>query len=87
MIDQTFVKAIQEKLEKYGILIIDNIDINEQTFVDLTNMLGEAINLPNFLVPAKIKGHPEIARVANFGSEDGIVNPNYAFGFYWHHDG
>lgn len=86
-VNKDFVSAITAGLADHGMVVVDNIDLSEDQYLYLTASVGEPIDLPNFLVPAKLPGFPEIARVGNFGSDDGKVNPSYAFGFYWHHDG
>ena len=81
------VEKVKSGLNSYGLVVVDNISLTPSEYVAFTASFGEPINLPNFLVPAKIEGHPEIARVANFDLSSEEVNPKYSFGFYWHHDG
>ncbi|KAJ3324338.1 hypothetical protein HDV06_000377 [Boothiomyces sp. JEL0866] len=86
-VSDEFAKEIKEKLREAPIVILNNIDLQEPDFLALTRKLGEPINLPNLLVPAKLPGYPEFARVANFDQQEGNVDLKYAFGNYWHHDG
>ena len=81
------VEKVKSGLNSYGLVVVDNISLTPSEYVAFTASFGEPINLPKFLVPAKIEGHPEIARVANFDLSSEEVNPKYSFGFYWHHDG
>ncbi|KAJ3005577.1 hypothetical protein HKX48_000606 [Thoreauomyces humboldtii] len=83
-----FTTAVKAALNSRGILVVNNIDLTEEDYVKLTASLGEPVDLPDFLVPAKLPGHAEIARVANFSADETArVDPAYKFGAYWHHDG
>ncbi len=72
-VNKDFVSAITAGLANHGMVVVDNIDLPEDQYLYLTASIGEPIDLPNFLVPAKLPGFPEISRVGNFGSDDGKV--------------
>ncbi|KAJ3271310.1 hypothetical protein HDV01_006906 [Terramyces sp. JEL0728] len=84
---QSFSGEIKKQLEGNPIVILNNINLQEKDFLDLTAKLGIPINLPDLLVPAKIPNYPEFARVANFDQQKESIDLKYAFGNYWHHDG
>lgn len=86
-LSKEFAEDLRDGLAKYGLVIIDNIDLDETEYLELTQMIGNPLNLPAQLVPSKLPGYPEIARVGNFGPETGEIDQQYAFGHYWHHDG
>jgi taurine dioxygenase len=86
-LSKKFAGDLRSGLAEHGLVIIDNIDLDETELVKLTQMVGNPLNLPKQLVPSKLPGFPEIARVGNFGEEKDDVDPSYAFGHYWHHDG
>jgi len=78
---------IKNELRNHGLIVINNICLSEEDYLQLTKEVGEVITLPKFLTPGTLPGYSHIARVANFSEQDGTVNPSYKFGFYWHHDG
>ena len=97
-----FYDELRDGLNNHGLVIINNINLEESEYMELVSQtIGTPpLDLPNALVPSKLPGYPEIARVANFGtgtvdatcttdSEDNNtkIDPNYSFGHYWHHDG
>lgn len=79
---------IVEKLKTDGIVLLRGAhSATESEYLSLTAWFGKSILLPAFLVPSKCSGFPEIARVANFADGSEVVDVNYKFGSYWHHDG
>ncbi|KAJ3001013.1 hypothetical protein HDV02_000082 [Globomyces sp. JEL0801] len=86
-LSKDFVYHIRIAIQEHGIVKIDNIKLTPQEYLDLSKAIGETINLPDFLAPAKVPGYPELSRVCNFDLEQEKVDVNYAFGNYWHHDG
>lgn len=83
----SFLDAVRAGLDNHGLVLIDNIDLAPADFLALTGQFGRALDLPRQLVPKKLPNFPELARVGNFDEKTGEVNPRYAFGSYWHHDG
>lgn len=82
-----FISAVRSGLDQTGLVLIDNIDLSPADFLALAKFFGPALDLPKQLVPKKVAGFPELARVSNYDEETKVINPAYAFGAYWHHDG
>ena len=87
--EDEFVSDLLGGLSKHGLVIINNINLTEDEYLKLTQIVGRPLNLPHQLVPSKLPGYPEIARVGNFDPTTGRLYhaKDAAFGEYWHHDG
>ena len=46
---QNLISKVREELDNSGIVIVDNIILNEKDFVQLTEEFGEALDLPDIL--------------------------------------
>lgn len=84
--EMELISRLQEGLRTVGIVVIDNIQYNGETLLELGRKLGYLVELPSFLNPGTDK---LLTRVSNY-KEDAAGHREITtnlFGNYWHHDG